>query len=1100
MNTPCVEFLGWHAPAIELVAEKLLTALCDPQKAPLYRRATVVVPTAESGRRLREYLAQIAGKPLLIPRIILANQIIPTEGDGVASEAETMAAWLHVLGSNGADAVAQFAPLIPRRPEVNVERWAVGVAHKLVALRARLEQEEISYHAVTHLLEKRELLADEELRELAPEQKEEAATWLARKTVYANEQVRWRKLGELFSLVDACLSKMPISEMQEKWVSNPTWPKQSRLLIMACVPEFSPQIKTALRHLHGKDGGRVEIWVHAPETEAAHFDAYGLPLQQAWLEREVDIADSAIHLVNDAEDMAQKAVELTGGCCSQDLVLAVGDAAFSPALVNAYAETAPAWVLNLPEGRHPGSLDMGQLVAQLADACAERERLPLWQEARGGIQNNAVAGLEAFVALLHNTALQCALCASSENLSGLQEQVEKIRMLLLPGSEAVLVKQLEQLPSVDKGYKAIVQLQDKQNPAFYTYAERVSQLIDALRGPNLPAELQKLANLLESRIRDSVLAPIAGKIASEMRACAQMAESLPSPGYAIELLKRRVQDNIDGTAFAGQSAAVADILGWREMLYTRGGQVIVAAMHDGAIPEPVPADDFLPESLCDELGLRHEKFRMARDSYLLTSLLESRREKGRVSFLLARQKADGSVLAPSSLLLRCGEHLPQRAKLLFAESKSGKQLPLPAAFPLRRAEGGESLIEPGELESISQIADDIPNPYTVIRTDEDGVPYQRSFSPSSLSLFLQCPLSFWIKNLFKIDMGDTYKEGKGELESNEYGTVMHAVLDKLVKEFGSRESLLAACPAAASDTTIAAVFLLEKAKSLAAQEWQHVYNHLTSRQQQTLSMEVQLQAIERTLDTFVQQHVQDLQDGWYNVAREYTFESTMALDEVTTVSFSMNADRIDRHKDGRWRIIDYKTSTKEKTPHQVHFDKLEEGEDSVYCRFMNVQGYEFGTVKLGEKIYRWNDVQLPLYTYGLRHPSAKDREALHIADGEDMSAVMPDLVYYNLQSKTEELRCYYLVKNGEVQPMPSRSKDRAVPTAEELYESAMKTVQSAIRMIRDGKCLFSAESLEIKRPYSALTAGNFDSNAPRFGALSPENDPRCMFALPPLDK
>lgn len=55
MNTPDFrQFIGWNRPAIELVAEKLEEL---QKKAPdTFRRATVVVPTSESGRRLREYM------------------------------------------------------------------------------------------------------------------------------------------------------------------------------------------------------------------------------------------------------------------------------------------------------------------------------------------------------------------------------------------------------------------------------------------------------------------------------------------------------------------------------------------------------------------------------------------------------------------------------------------------------------------------------------------------------------------------------------------------------------------------------------------------------------------------------------------------------------------------------------------------------------------------------------------------------------------------------------------------------------------------------------------------------------------------------------
>jgi len=87
MNTPERIFLGWDRPAIELVAHRLLEGLRNPQTAAQYRRATVVVPTAESGRRLREYMAEKAGKALLMPRITLAGQLLTTGDSRIATEA-----------------------------------------------------------------------------------------------------------------------------------------------------------------------------------------------------------------------------------------------------------------------------------------------------------------------------------------------------------------------------------------------------------------------------------------------------------------------------------------------------------------------------------------------------------------------------------------------------------------------------------------------------------------------------------------------------------------------------------------------------------------------------------------------------------------------------------------------------------------------------------------------------------------------------------------------------------------------------------------------------------------------------------------------------
>ncbi len=1117
MNTPELHFLGWNRPAIELIAAKLHAGLTTPATAAQYRRAIVVVPTAESGRRLREYMAEKYGA-ILLPKITLSGRLIPVQGENILTETETLTAWLQLLSTINRDSLKQYAPLIPRCPETHIEKWAVGVAHKFISLRNRLEQEEISYDTVSGHLAKMESGLTVALANLPEdtEHQNQRLTLSAKRTVLQNEQKRWQTLGRVFREADEITQqlypdKILAADSRSKQLKTPAWPGLCRLIILACVPEVSAQSQHYLSNLHGLDGGKVQVWVHAPKEEKSNFDAYGRPIEHEWNTREIripdafvyrddnpeDVEDSAsrIHLVNDTEAMAKEALRLAAGLSSREVVLAVGDSDFSPALLNTFA--AAGWQLNMPEGRSAMSADLGRLATQLADACEARANLSLWNEETESIPNNGTQGLDAFVPLLCNTALQQAWAEDATALIGLQEHVENIRMRLLPGSEDALLQMLEKLPPVDEGYKTIEQLQRGHKDAYYHYAQKVSLLISELCEKNQNAALENLAKALEKKHAKSPSKALAAAVAAQMKECVKAGGKRTSGLYTMELLRRMVEEKVSGSVLVERAATVGDILGWRELTYSRENQVILAAMHDGCIPEPVPEDDFLPESLCRELGIRHEKFRIARDSYLLTALIESRRATGRVDFILARQKEDGSILAPSSLLMRCGDELPRRARTLFAESKTPKILPTAAPCPLRRSTGPRVLISPGMLESIEQIAPGKQNPYTLQLKGIDGKTRFKSFSPSSLSTFLQCPLTFWIKNLLNIDLGNSYKENKSELESSEYGTIMHAVLNKLVAVFPSEEALLQACPAAQTDTKAGIEHMLEKGREIARSEWQNVYNSTTTRSLQPLAMEMQLQAIERSLSAFVTQHLQDLNEGWCNVAREFTLQPRLEYASGQFAEFYMNADRIDRHRDGHWRIIDYKTSGGEKRPHKVHFDELEKAEDSPYCRFMNVQGYEFGTVNFGDKLYRWSDVQLPLYAYGLRHPSAKDRQALHIPESENMTAVVPDLVYYNLQSNTEKLIPFPLVKDGLVQQISNKVKD--VPGTEELLESAIKTVKSAIGMIRAGKCLFSAESLELKtKPYSVLVSPG--SNTPRFGMLSLHRDPRSLFELPGLDK
>ncbi len=1104
------EFIGWNRPAIELVAEKL--EALNEIAPDTFRRATVVVPTSESGRRLREYMAERAGKPILMPRIILTNNLIPDGGEDVASEIETLAAWLQVLGAEGADPVEQYAPLIPRRPETHRERWAVGVAHKLMALRTRLEQEEVGIDAVTGLLCKREQMVQQELDKLSSDNVSARKSLRARKAVFANEQVRWRRLGELFNRVDARIGKTTQTKFRENWLNNPSLPGQSRLLIMACVPEFSPQIKTCLRQLYRKSGVRVEIWVNAPESEAAHFDAFGLPLESSWTMREIDIPDalnfsnaertvvdnsrSTIHLADDAGTMAAEAVRLAGGYRSDEVVLATGSTDFSPALLNAFSSPAigMGWQMNAPEGRDFRTTELGRLPELLADFCAARNGDGIISSRQGGMPE-----LNAFVGLLCNRCLQQVLYADAAVLANLQNLVEQLRAVLLPASVQTLCDLLNpkfELPV--KAYRSLQNVAAERNVTYWEFALRVQDFVVKCCQPqSLPDKLNELVVRVSEIYADSVLKSFADKWCKCICSL-QDKESvgrMNNPTMLLEILRYKAQE-LDGGQPLNESF-VGNVMGWRELTFTKGKRVIICAMHDGCIPEPVADDEFLPESLCRELNIRHNPFRIARDSYLLTALLKSHPD-GAVHFVTARQNPDGSSAAPSSLLLRCGLQLPYRARAFFAESTGVAAFPPVPIYSLRSSRSPElpdGKLQPGMMESIEQIARGKSNPF--LRPSQ-------TYSPSSLELFLQCPFTFWLKHLYKLDAGEVYDDEKSELESNEYGTLVHAVLESAVRQYPTEEKLRAAFPEAIDSNELAEA-LNQKMIIIARNEWKRVYLLFSERGVQPLPMEVLLRNVEGTMEAFAHRHVEDLLSGWENVKCEYTLKPTLTLSNGETVRFRMVADRIDRHRSGHWRIIDYKTSADDKKPLKVHFELLEEGEESLYYMFMNAAGYRFPLVEASFKentevrCFRWKNVQLMLYAYGLRQLNAKDiRSELK---AESLSGVMPDLMYYNLQSNNRSMPCYPLLLSGQLSPINvGNAKGVFRHTPEELLENAMVTVDSAIRMIRDGKCLFSAESLRLKtRPFSRLTGDTWDKNAPRFGAVSPTADPRSMFNLPELN-
>lgn len=1101
-----IKWLGWEAPAIELVAERLLKLREDRPES--FRRAVLVLPTAESARRLRECMAakerekaKKATAPLLMPRVMQLGHLLDDIGKDVATEQETLAAWLEVLNANGEDPVAAYAPLIARRPEKHLARWAVGTAYKLMDLRQQLEQEEVSCNAVTKLLEKREAensaLTSERLKK-------------AKLAAMGQEKLRWRKLGELFSRVDAQLGKKTAQQAREELVQHPHWPGQSRLMIVACVPDLSPQLKRYLNNLHGTDEGEVQIWVNAPATSAAMFDSFGMPTEK-WATREIDVPNafvyqdeakktldadrSALHSVDDAAALAQEAVRLAGGYTSDEVMVAVGDTAYTPAIIGAFEEKG--WNLYAPEGRSLLTTEVGRLVGLLADLCAAREEFRLSDTDEGGM-----AELNAFVNLMCNPVLQRVLKAPYQVSIALRKHMETLRSQLLPATAAALCHILNpETPLPTEGNLSLERVAKDRCRAYYDYAVSALAWADACCcAETLPEKLRSLADRLINVYAESSLKRPVEKLSRTLMQVADedFVASVGSVPLLLEILRRKAEDAAKGVQNTeARHLSVGDVSGWREVPFAPEKRVILTALHDGCVPEPARGSEFLPDSLCTELNIRGSESYKARDSFLFTALLEGRRDakNGDVHIIIARQNPDGSPAAPSALLLRCGKELPQRARILFDEPDANHT---PAEVPMmplfRAACGGQTSISPGEMESIDMIAPGCANPFTKTETGTDGTAhYVKTYSPSSLRLFLQCPLSFWMKHLFGLDASDVYEEDKSESSANEYGTLMHSVLQKLVQDFPNKAALVKA--AGTADPEAQTAFLSEKAVEVCRAEWARCYAPARFREAMPLPLMVQAQNMEKTARAFAARHVEDLNEGWCNLACEYKLNPILRLSDGREVRFNMTADRIDRNEDGRWRVIDYKTTDKDKRPFGDHLERTDSPRETPFYLYMNTAGYHFKplSVQQGEKViyYRWQNVQLMLYVFGLQQ---LEPAKLNTAVPEtSLNGVMPELFYYTLQGNTQSIACYDFMADSHLAG--------ASVTPQEMLENAMLTVDSAIRMILDGACLFSAESLGLKHaPFSKLRDARNSTIAPRFGGISPAHDPRSLFGLPQLDK
>lgn len=1016
MSTLHIDFIGWHAPAIELVADKL-EKLNDQQPSD-FRRATVVVPTAESGRSLREYMAERAGRPLLMPKIILAGQLIPSEGENVATEMETMAAWLQVL-----DKAMGGKPL----------PWLLDVATQMQRVRKQLEQEARSP----------EWEHDTALRFVQEYLQEPEKQWEA---TLRYEQERWESLRTTFACVDEQLAQWGLCPAEQKRAEEQESPTRQGLVIIACVPELSPLNRLYLQRIADTGSAQVEIWVNAPAEEADRFDTYGQPLpiisegphtRMGWSECPIHIPSTGgntgctcdtIHPTGSVQTFGRKVRELAGGYHSDEVLLASCDNSLSPMLVSAFL---PEWQINMPEGRALLSSEAGRIPLQLKNVCS------VWcQESAGSIR-----AMEAFITLLRNRTLQCILVPARVPAS-FNRYLTELCMVHLPGSVNHLLHLMQR------------ELQQKEKPEtekqnlrrYIAYTEATIQLVeDCLDTERIAERLCELAAALQQHLSAPEWRHAARMLTGRLREAAALVTSSAiscQPEFALALLSYFVEKQSAGAlGGAMENDHAITLRGWRELCFARESRIILAGMHDGYVPERMPADAYLPNAYRSFLSMTSDTTRCARDSFLLTALLHSR-PAGSVHFVLASCSVDSTPIAPSPLLLRCNTaaETAERVSWLFSDPQMVSTGTDYDQLPFISPDAGNSDEE--AMESTRLIAPGTDNPYA------DPL---YTYSPSAIKSFLSCPLRFWMEKLLKIAPGDALDEGKSEPDAAEYGTLLHAILQDITTRYDKADEGTD-CAALAAD--------------IAAYANECTCNHVAAQygdESGTLPIPIRIlqRNLMKTVQAFAQQHAQELCNGWEVILQEEKLCFQLPAEDGTVpLLFDMRVDRVDRHcVDGRMRVIDYKTN--DSPPRATHWEKLSPDAAALYDAYMPA-----ALTLQNEKneLFRWASVQLPLYAEALRQIYQLDE--------------LPETAFYNLP-RTRPGTVVYSPMGG------MSSKSTMTP---ELHTQAMACVQSAAALMRAGKCLYSAESLGRSMKYSS------------FGALSiyKDPDPRVMCSLPPL--
>ncbi len=416
------------------------------------------------------------------------------------------------------------------------------------------------------------------------------------------------------------------------------------------------------------------------------------------------------------------------------------------------------------------------------------------------------------------------------------------------------------------------------------------------------------------------------------------------------LAERRIEEDRPSDAI--------DVLGWLELLWEDAPYLVLTGMNEGVVPETLTGDAFLPESLRRELGLKHNTARFSRDAYMMETLVRSRRDGGRTEVVFGRWSDVGEPMRPSRLLLRTRDNdLPDRVERLFAEP------PPPVIKP---AWSSPWRFTPRAEEPLAGI------------------------SVTQFGRYLRCPFRFYLSDVLRMDAFDT---AKAEMDDGEFGSLCHAVLEAFANETEVRDS---------RDADEIRRFFSETLDTL----FRRRYGPNPS-----APLEIQMEAAAARLERLAEIQAGERRLGWRIESGEWRFPGGDSL-TLGGIPLRGVVDRIERNEDsGAYRIVDYKTSDRNRIPEEDHIVPLKRDESSEDFP-------DYAVFEREGKAYRWIGLQLPLYRWALR-----DR------CGEDVACA-----YFNLPRAVTETGVY---------PWEDQSR--------ELQMAALRCAAGVVESIRAGR-------------------------------------------------
>ncbi len=802
-------FLGWDAPALPRAASWLRQRFAEQLDQPI-----LAVPSANAGRRLLELLVEQAGGALpCLPDIVTLGRLpecLYQPPRPIADEWTALLAWLSAFRHLDAD---QLRPLMPQLPDKDdLSAWWT-LAQQLDTLRQDLA-------AAGTTLEK----VIERTRQLKLDDR--ALPRLA--AIVAGEQAYLADLQQR-ELCDQQQARLHAIESNTCAVDRP--------VVLVCTPDLNQQSARMLAALTSP----VIALIHAPSEQSAGFDELGRFIHAHWRKHHPPIESDQLHFADRPSDQARLVVQTLHdwSVAADQVTVGLIDTSLAD-VVRRGIEHAGAQVRDAA-GRPLGRSRPAMLLRALGefasshrfDAFAALLRHPDITDYIAPL-----AGTEDWLTLLDEyTArhLQSQLfgqwLAEGDRQARLKRLWDHIAPLAPPPQEQ------RKLPQWSQPIAAALQAVYSQRP-LHRYAPEDHSLVNALE--MLGDALRQWSDMADN---DDLWPQVSFTVAVNL-----LLQSLGSRG---------VPEAAD--------AGAIELAGLLELPLDDAPHLVLVGLNELS---QAGGDPFLPDSIRRALGLPDSEQRLARDLYLLSSMLHSRK----VTLIAGRSSAEGEPMAPSRLLLACDDaQLVERIASFYTDP--GDQDAAPVA----------PLLAPGTGHLLIPLPEDAP------RINELPVTAFRDY--------LACPYRFYLKHVLKLRGSDDHIV---EMNALAFGSLAH----ELMQDFALSD--LRDC-AQAQDI---ARFLSDRLDALTRRRYGS---------EPSVLVQLQIEQLRQRLNALALRQAQWRSEGW-RIDPAHIEQDMKAEIVVDHEPFTITGriDRIDIHDTLGYRILDYKTSDTGRTPQQTH--------------------------------------------------------------------------------------------------------------------------------------------------------------------------------------